>query len=207
MTTGLAPAVRIEAATTRRSGRLRAGAAALSCLLLLLPLAALPAQLTGEPDAVSLEKRVKAASLFRFLGYIDWPPAQHAARDFYVIGVVDADDIADELVKLATGRRVNERNVTIRRMTASDPMSEVDELFVGITDLAGIDAIAQRLRNRPVLVVTQTDALPRGSMINLRIVEDRVRFEVALDTLEQAGLRASSRLLSVALQVFRPGVR
>jgi hypothetical protein len=54
------------------------------------------------------------------------------------------------------------------------------------------------------LTVTENDgALALGGMINFRLVDDRVRFEVALDTAEKAGLRLSSRLLSVAVGVHR----
>ncbi|RZA15560.1 MAG: YfiR family protein, partial [Proteobacteria bacterium] len=54
----------------------------------------------------------------------------------------------------------------------------------------------------PLLIVTEAEgALDQGSMINFRVVDGRVRFEVALDTLEEAGLKVSSRMLGVALHV------
>ena len=146
--------------------------------------------------------------MFRFLGYVEWPSSSQTERDFYVIGVIGAPDIAEELAVIAADRRVNERNVVVRRMSAAEAPGDVDELFIGTSDLAQLQAITARLHNKPVLVVTQSEhALAHGSMVNFRVADDRLRFEVALDAAEQAGLRVSSRMLSVALQVVRPSVR
>ena len=58
--------------------------------------------------------------------------------------------------------------------------------------------------SRPVLIVTEADGgIPRGSMINFLIVDRHVRFEIALPSVEKAGLRMSSRLLAVAQRVVQ----
>jgi hypothetical protein len=55
-----------------------------------------------------------------------------------------------------------------------------------------------------VLTVTESDnGLQQGSVINFRLVEDRVRFEVSLPAAEKCGLKLSSRLLSVAYHVLK----
>lgn len=180
-------------------------AIALCLPVLVMPLATAAAT---EVSAISVENRLKAASLFRFLGYVEWPASNQPERDFHVIGVIDAADIAEELTVVAAGRRVNDRTVVVRRMSASEAPGDVDELFIGTSDLAQVRAIIGRVRNSPVLIVTQAEhALAHGSMVNFRIADDRLRFEVALDNAEQAGLRVSSRMLSVALRVVRPSIR
>ena len=162
----------------------------------------------ADGPTLPLESRVKAAALFRFLGYVEWPPSTRPGRDFYVIGVVGAPDVADELDAMATGRRINERGVAVRRIKPGDAFDDVDEVFVASTEAAQIRTIAGRLRGRPVLLVTQAeDGLARGGMVNFRIVDDHLRFEVALDNAEEAGLHLSSRMLSVAIQVTRASAR
>ncbi len=55
-----------------------------------------------------------------------------------------------------------------------------------------------------MLLITESDgALAQGSMINFRIVEERVRFEVATDPVERAGLKLNTRMLSVALNIVK----
>ena len=65
---------------------------------------------------------------------------------------------------------------------------------------------ANAARGRRLLLVTEAlGALDHGSMINFVIRERRVRFEIAVDTAEKAGLAVSSKLLAVAVRVQRTG--
>ncbi len=187
----------------RRRG-VRRSLALVACLVVTLA--------TGEADAESaatataLEQRVKAASLFRFLNYVEWP-APASGRDAYHLGVIGADDVARELTQLAAGRTVNGKAVNVERLQPSDALNDVDMLYIGLAEGTQLNAALRHVQGQPILVVTSVDGgLRPGSMINFRIADERVRFEVALDALEQVGLRISSRMLAVALQVVRtPG--
>lgn len=187
------------------AGRL---APVLLCLALTLAAAPVHAQPPAESMAATpLEVQVVAASLFRFLGYVDWPPDALAPDSPYVIGVIGADAIASELSSVVTSRTMNGRAVTVRRLKPGDALDGIHELFVG----GGAPArqqLLQRVRRAPVLIVTQVEgALDQGSMINFRLVEGRVRFEVALDATDEAGLKVSSRMLGLALQVRKAQAR
>lgn len=173
------------------------------CLYLCLCLALAPAQVQAADQRASssmLETQVVAASLFRFLSYVDWPEENLPPGMPYVIGVIGADSIAEELAAVASARTVNERTVKVRRLKPDEPLDGIHELFIGGN--AGARQALQRARRLPVLIVTQADgALDQGSMINFRLADGRVRFEVALDSVEDAGLKISSRMLGVALHV------
>jgi len=65
-------------------------------------------------------------------------------------------------------------------------------------------ALARQAKGMPVLLVSDAaGALEQGSMINFRLVDERVRFEVALEPVQRAGLELNSRLLSVAIAVIK----
>ena len=196
----------------RRAGSLRGRSiiawlapAFLCTAIALAPARAQPA-VDSEP-ASTLEMKVIAASLFRFLGYVDWPPPALPPGAPYVIGVIGADMIAGELAAVAASRTINERAVTVRRLKAGDPFDGVHELFISGTAASRLQAL-QAARQLPVLIVTHAEgALDRGSMINFRLVDGRLRFEVALDTSDEAGLKVSSRMLGVALHVRKSQTR
>jgi hypothetical protein len=174
-----------------------------AALLCLSPFAPAVAESSDRPIApAALQSQVMAASLFRFLAYVEWPPDTLPAGAPYVIAVINADAIAEELAAVVVSRTVNDRAVTVRRMKAGELPDGVHMLFLGGN--AGA-RLLQQLGKRPhVLIVTDFDgALDQGSMINFRLVDGRVRFEVAVDPLEDAGLKVSSRMLSVALQVIK----
>ena len=167
-----------------------------------LPIARAQVASDDSTTSTAIEQRVKAASLLRFLGYVEWPPSAAGATDPYRVGVVGADDIATELATIAAGRPVNSRPVVVKRMQPGDEINDVDALYIGGSDATKIAPIIRRVRSLPVLIVTSArDALAVGSMINFRIVDERVRFEVALDAVEHANLHISSRMLTVAWQV------
>ena len=157
----------------------------------------------AQEDAAQLEVRVKAAFLYKFISYIDWPAASFAKPDTPVtIGVVGADPLAAELAQAVAGRTANDRPVAVRRLKAGESLDGVHILFVGKAENARLAQLAQAAQQRSILTVTESDgALAQGSVINFVVAERRVRFEIALDSAEKSRLRLSSRLLAVAQQV------
>jgi hypothetical protein len=164
------------------------------------------AQTSALRQAGPSEDSVKAAYLLRFLNYVDWPPASFAGPDApYVIGVANDDAMLAELQRQAIGRSVNRRPVTVRRVNAGDALAGLHVLFVGgRNDRARQAALLHQVHAVPVLAVTEADgALEQGSMINFRLIDERLRFEVALDPVKRSGLELNTRLLSVASAVIK----
>ena len=157
-------------------------------------------------DARTLEERVKAAYLYRFAEYVEWPEGAFARRDTPVtIGVIGSETLADELAQAVVGRTVNDRPVTIRRLKPGEPLTGVHVLFIGRSESARLNQLAQGAQPRSILTVTESEgALAQGSVINFVVADRRIRFEISLESAEKSKLRLSSRLLAVAQQV-RPG--
>lgn len=157
----------------------------------------------GAAEEPTLEHRVKAAFLYQFVGYVEWPPRSFTLPDApVVIAVMGADAVAAELRQVVTGRTAGGRKVAVKQVRPGEPLAGVHILFIGSAESARLAQVAQSAQPRPVLTVTEAEgALEQGSMINFVIVDRRVRFEVALDSAERNGLRLSSRLLAVAQQV------
>ncbi|WP_306393811.1 YfiR family protein [Telluria beijingensis] len=179
----------------------------LACRALALPLLLAGAgapllPVAAQAAAPALERRVKAAFLYKFLGYADFPPQAFAdAATPLSIGVVGADDMAAELTRIATGRMVAGRTIAVRALREQDlAQSPVHLLFVAGQDGPGA---ARLLRASPAwLTVTECEGcLQHGSVINFTIVDERVRFDVSLDAAEKKNVKLSSRLLTVANRV------
>jgi uncharacterized protein DUF4154 len=180
------------------------GAGAVACAALLAWIttaASWHARAAEDPE--SLELRVKAAFLYKFAGYVEWPPNSFARPETPVtIGVIGAEPLATELALAVTGRTVNDRPVTVKRLKAGESLAGIHVLFVGRAENARLGQLAQSAQPRSILTVTESDgALARGSVINFVLTGGRVRFEIALDSAEKSGLKLSSRLLAVAQQV------
>jgi hypothetical protein len=174
-------------------------------LLLLLSGAAawMPPARAADAGAGNVERSVKAAFLYKFLGYIEFPAPPEAGAP-YVVGVAGADDIAAELARIAIGRNVNGHPVLVRTLRDSDAAGGLQLLFVGGAEPGhGLLRAAQQAN---VLTVTEApNGLQSGSVINFRLVDERIRFEVSLEAAEKSNLKLSSRLLSVAYAVQKGG--
>lgn len=188
----------------RSRGRRRMSCRSLQRLLLLLlaVLFSLPLAIAQPPVAgVTLEHSVKAAFLYKFSSYVEWPRMPSADR-VLTIGVIGADDVAHELSRIAAGRTVNDRSLAVKRIGENDSLVDVHILFIGAAYNRPLDPLLRNAQQNSVLTVTERDdALAHGSVINFKLVDGRVRFDVSLPAAEKSNLKLSSRMLAVAHQV------
>ena len=147
------------------------------------------------------EDEVEAAFLYRFAGYVEWPPEALAGQDF-TIAVLGSDNIVQELERILPQRPLKNRPAQVHRIRRLEELRNAQILFVGPEYNDELKSIASRVANRPVLVVSASDhGLEDGSCVNFLFVDRRVRFEVSLTAADHVGLRVSSELLSVAVRV------
>lgn len=173
-------------------------------LLAMLFAAAWSAAAAAEPAA---ETQIKAAFLYRMLGYLSWPPEAFAAPATPLrLGVLGQDALAEELAQTLAERPVQERRVAVQRLTglsaAQAALAELQVLYIGRSEAAALTGLATRARGRPLLLVAEHEgALGAGAMIAFVVVDDKVRFDIAPAAAERAGLKVSARLLAVARKV------
>jgi hypothetical protein len=149
------------------------------------------------------EYKVKAAYLYKFASYVQWPVQAMADADApLVIGLLGADQLGDELALMVTERRADTRPVQVRKLQRSEAASGVHMLFIGRAESAHANEILAATRGKPVLTVSESEnAFAAGSMINFVVVDDKVRFDVAPRQGEAGSLKISARLLAVAHRV------
>lgn len=147
------------------------------------------------------EHAVKAAFLYKFAGYVEWPPASPPADAPFVIGVRGADEVTAELARILPGRSIGGRPAVVRAVREGESPQGAHILFVGKgePDLRAVVRTAQQLG-----ILTVTDGgLDLGAAINFVVADNRVSFEVSLEAAERGGHRISSRMLAVARRVVQ----
>jgi hypothetical protein len=188
----------------RAIGRLLArGAAPLLAIAAALVLAsalsgaeAAPAGELSQQDASA-----RAAHLYNFLGYIEWPSRAFALADSpLVIGVVNAEPVAAELLLSTVGRNVNDRPVTIRRLRPGESLEDIHLLYIGPGGAEQVESLLAQVPQRWTVTVTDEQA---AGVISFRHADGRLRFEVSTAAAERGDFKLSSRLMSVA--IVQPG--
>jgi hypothetical protein len=153
--------------------------------------------------AVFSAEAVKAAFLFRFASYVQWPDDAPASGRF-VIGVVRGDPVADHLDRLLPGMNVRGMPVEVVRVTKPAELDGVHILYVGPGTAAATRALRARAATLPILVVTdREDGFESGGVINFLEATRNVRFEISLVAADRARLSIDSALLAVAARVER----
>jgi hypothetical protein len=150
---------------------------------------------TYSPDVV------KAAYLFRFAGYVDWPERMPAGAPF-IIAVLGSPGVARELRHLLPGHPVNGLNAEVREITGAHDLGKPQILYVGEGRAEYLRTAVPPGELASVLVVTDEEGgLNAGSALNFITIDRRVRFEVSLTAADRSGLKISSDLLGVAVHV------
>ena len=171
-------------------------------VVLLFALIWIPMAWAANKDPI-LEEHIKAAFLFKFAGYVEWPSSSIDPLDLpFTIGVMGADKIADELTHLSRDNKVNDRPVLIKILRPGDSLAGLDILFIGRRERSRLQILLNQAKAQPILTVTESQgALEAGSIINFIRVENYIRFEISVASAELCGLKISSRLLNVAQNI------
>ena len=130
----------------------------LACAILAMPLVSVASVNAAQPPAVEASDsilRVKAAYLYKFAGYVEWPPGVFANKDSpIVVGVIGDDDLEQILSRMIVGKTVNGRRLVTRRLEVGSPLQGMHMLIVGALDTPALKAIGDAVRGKPVLVVS-----------------------------------------------------
>jgi hypothetical protein len=160
-----------------------------------------------DGSVVNREYAIKAAYLYQFGHYIQWPTDSFADEQSpFVIGVLGDDPFGGALDEIARDKKINDRRIVIKRFSSPANYSPCHLLFVvssaDVTEKLGAIRKAQRF---PVLLVGESPGFAEhGGTINLFIEQNKVRFEVNMEVAKQQQLKISSKLLSLAKIIGAP---
>jgi len=160
----------------------------------------------AQAEASAIERSVKAAYLYKFAGYVEWPESSFPRPETpLTFGVMGDEAFAAELTRLVADRSVAGRPLAVRRIREGDPLTGLHILFVGRADDQLLGQVSRAVANRPVLIVSEFESgLARGSTINFVVAEGRVKFAISAESAEKHSLKLSSRLLTVAQNMGAP---
>ena len=154
----------------------------------------------AERDPTSYDEyAVKAAFLFNFAKFVKWPAEADPNEESTIpICVLGADPFGPALDSI-DGKVVSGRRVEVRRMKRLEPLEACRILFICKSEQERLHKILRTLKDTNVLTVGDMEGFAQiGGVINLIVVQGKVRFEINVDAAQQAGLKVSSQLLKLA---------
>lgn len=145
------------------------------------------------------EYQVKAAFLFNFTQYVQWPQSSFPAPDApLVMGVLGPDPFSDYLDDVVRGEKASTHPIIVKRFQKLEDVKECHILYVGVGNLKP-QTITKALNDRGILTVGDTPGFSEhGGMIGFVTRQGKIRFQVNLGMVQAAELAVSSKMLRLA---------
>jgi hypothetical protein len=149
------------------------------------------------------EYRIKAAFLYNFAKFVDWPTeAFRAPGDPMTVCVLGRDPFGQALDDAVAGKKIGARALVVRRIAADHQTAGCHILFVSSSEPARVLSIIAAANQPGILTIGEAGSeASEGLIINLTLVGGKVRFEINITEAGKERLRLSSKLLSLATVV------
>jgi hypothetical protein len=169
----------------------------------------LTSQSATPGSAVTREYDLKAAFLFNFAQFVEWPAEAFLETTTpFTIGILGDDPFGHSLDEIVAGETVRNRKVVIRRYRSVDQIDACHILFVSSSEEAQFGQIARALAHRSILTVGETkDFASHAGIIGFELAQRRLRLRINLAAATSARLTISSKLLRQAQIVRSSGGR
>jgi hypothetical protein len=166
------------------------------CVVATVASICVPALADAAPGDDGAEYRVKAAFLYNFARFVEWPAGGDGTMR---VCLFPADSFSDVLERTVAGKTAHGLPFEIRRLERFDDSLGCDMVFFGAMGARRESALLGSLVSLPVLTVgDRSPFAARGGMINFVVDGGRVGFEINRKAADRAGLRISSKLLELA---------
>lgn len=158
-------------------------------------------------ETSTVEYQLKAAFLFNFAKFVDWPPGAFPAPDAPInLCVIGHDPFGPALDELLRGKTINNRPLVPHRIANASELKGCHLVFISLQDEKQLPEILLALKGASSLLVGEApDFTERGGAIQFFIENNKLRFAINVDAVQRAHLQASAKLLALAKIVHDNG--
>ena len=146
------------------------------------------------------EYQIKAAFLFNFTQFVEWPDHCFANPESRaVIGVLGKDPFGNFLEETIVGETIKKHPLVIQHYTNIDEITNCQILFINVSDKNQLRLINEKLKGKNILTVSDVNNFTKvGGMVRLYINDDKINIQINLEAAKAENLVISSKLLKLA---------
>jgi preprotein translocase subunit Sec61beta len=151
-------------------------------------------------DAPTREYQVKAAFIYNFTQFIQWPDSAFASKDCpFVVATLGTDPFGGALDEAMSGKTVANHSISVQHFASVDGLGPCHLLFVPASQDSALGDIFAKLNGIAVLTVGESDAFSSaGGGIRFFLEEKKMRFEIDPDPITSVGIKVSAKLMKLA---------
>jgi hypothetical protein len=143
---------------------------------------------------------IHAAMLFNFIKYVQWPNEGDGGE--FVVGVIGDDNVFNTLNQWYNGKQKGSKKYVIKKLSSASESTSCQVLYVGKAKSKDFGDIMNLIGGKSILTITDGNGLgQKGSCINFKVIDGKLKFEMNQATLTSSNLKVSSQLSSMAIMI------
>jgi hypothetical protein len=143
---------------------------------------------------------IHAAMVYNFIKYIQWPD-EGSGGDF-VLGVIGDDNVFNTLKQWYDGKPKGNKKYVVKKLASAAESADCQVVYIGKAKSKEFEAVKTSTAGKSVLTVTDGIGLgQRGSCINFKVIEGKLKFELNQGVVGSSNLKVSSQLSSMAILI------
>lgn len=157
--------------------------------------------LIGQVSGKVKSETVMAVYIYNFTKFLKW--TTNNSESFY-ISVLGKSKIREPFSKIAEKEKINGKNIIIEEIKDLNQLKYGSVLFISTNDDSMLPAILKKTAMNNILTVSASKGFAyKGVCINFIIAADEMKFEINQKAMEEAGITPNTRLLSLALKIYK----
>lgn len=142
---------------------------------------------------------VYSMMVFNFVKYVQWPADENKE---FVIGVIGNNDIYNTLNTWYAGKPKGNKTYVVKKFSNASEMTDCQVVFIDRSKSGEFEAVNNKVKGKGTLVVTDRNGLgSKGSCINFKTVDEKLKFELNQHAIEASNLKVASALTSMAILI------
>jgi hypothetical protein len=143
---------------------------------------------------------IHAAMLYNFIKYVQWPNETDPGN--FVVGVIGDENVFNTLKTWYDGKPKGSKKYVVMKLDNAQQASECQVVYIGKSKNKEFEAIKTSTSGKSVLTITDGNGLgQKGSCINFKVIDGKLKFELNQGTLNSANLKVSNQLSSMAILI------
>lgn len=143
---------------------------------------------------------VYSMMMYNFTKYVQWP--DHNAGGEFVIGVIGNADVFNTLNGWYGGKPKGSKTYVIKRFASAADVTDCHVIYIDKSKSGEFEAVNNKVKGKGTLLITDKNGLgEKGSGINFKTVDNKLKFELNQKVVESSNLKVSGALASMAILI------
>jgi hypothetical protein len=143
---------------------------------------------------------IHAAMLYNFVKYVQWPNEGEAGS--FVVGVIGDDNVYNTLKSWYQGKPRGSKKYEIKKLGSPSEAGTCQVVYIGRSKNRDFNDVKTSVSGKSILTITDGNGMgEKGSCINFRVIEGKLKFEINQATVSSSNLKVSTQLSSMAILI------